>query len=80
MEKSQRVKRIEAFKPHKGRVWHGIAERVARTGVVTYCKPNHVTHDSWAEFSDDFTQCKEHGWKMCVGCDRVITDIEFNGN
>lgn len=80
MEKSQRVTRIEAFKPYKGRVWHGVAEHRRNGGVVTYCKPDRVTIDGYAEWSDDFTQCKEHGWKMCVGCDRAITDIEFNGN
>jgi len=80
MEKTQKLWRIEAFRPHKGRVWHGIVERTKAGGVVMYCKPSHVTIDSWAEYSDDFAHCKEHGWKMCVGCDRVITDIEFNGN
>jgi hypothetical protein len=80
MEKSQRVTQIPACKLHKGRVWHGVVERRTNGGMAFYCKPSRITVDSWAEHADDFTQCKEHGWKMCVGCDRSITDIEFNGN
>lgn len=80
MEKTSKVKAIEAFKPHKGRVWHGIAERIKNGGVVLYCKPSRITIDSWAEYSDDYVRCKEAGWKICTGCDRAITDIEFHGN
>jgi len=79
MEKLQ-IWRIEAFKPHRGRVWHGIVERTKSSGVVLFCKPNHVTIDSWAEYADDFAQCKDAGWKICVGCNRAIDDIADNGN
>lgn len=71
---------ISAFKPHKGRVWHGVIERRQSGGVVLYCKPNRITIDGWAEYSDSYMRCRESGWKICTGCDRVISEIDQNAN
>jgi hypothetical protein len=72
------MKTIEAMKVHKGRAWHAIAERRPSGGVATWC--NRIIMDSWAEYADDYFQCKEAGWKPCVKCDRNVMDVVANGN